>query len=191
MEMWRSKKVIIGAILAAVLLLGSLGGIVLAQENESDNGDSNHPRAEFLEMLAEKLGISVQELKDKIAEVREELPERDGEGWYGRRVPAGCFGNPWERLGVEIDEDAWKAAMAEARERIQAGEDRQEVMDDVLESFGIDIEKLKAACAEAWEARKEKLGERAESGLFGPGFGFRGFRGMPRMRNFGSPGPTG
>ncbi len=32
--MWRSKKVIVGAVLAAVLLFGSLGGVALA-----DNGD--------------------------------------------------------------------------------------------------------------------------------------------------------
>ncbi|MFC1928474.1 hypothetical protein ACFLWC_03455 [Chloroflexota bacterium] len=29
-------------------------------------------------------------------------------------------------------EDTWKAAMAEARERIQSGDDRQEVMAEVL-----------------------------------------------------------
>ena len=33
--MWRRKKVIVGAILAAVLLFGSLGGVALADEDDS------------------------------------------------------------------------------------------------------------------------------------------------------------
>ena len=78
--MWRSKKFIVGVVLAAVLLFGSIGGVALAQENESDSGDNNQPRIEFLERLAEKLGITVEELQAKIAEVRGELPARDGEG---------------------------------------------------------------------------------------------------------------
>ncbi|MFC1917678.1 hypothetical protein ACFLXH_03395 [Chloroflexota bacterium] len=118
--MWRSKKFIIGVVLAAVLLFGSLGGVALAD----DGGDNPQPGAEFLEKLAEKLGITVEELQAKMAEVREELPHRDGEGWHGKRGPAGHFGNLGDRLGIEIDEDALKAAMADARERIQAGEDR-------------------------------------------------------------------
>ena len=53
--MWRSKKVIISAVLATVLLFASFGGIVLASEGENDSADSNHPSMEFLERLAEKL----------------------------------------------------------------------------------------------------------------------------------------
>ena len=167
--MWRSRKLIVGVVLVAVLLLGSLGGVVLAQENENDN-----PRAEFLERLAGKLGISVQELIDKIAEVRAELPTRDGERWQGRLGSARCFGNLGERLGIEIDEDAWKVAMAEARERIQAGEDRQEVMAEVLASFGIDVEELKAKFAGDADGKRPFK---------------RGFRGMCGMRGFGDPQP--
>jgi len=170
--MWRSRKLIVGVVLAAVLLLGSLGGIALAQENESDNADSNLPRVEFLERLAEKLGISVQELQDAIAQIREELPVRNGGMWQGRQWPADHFGNLGERLGIEIDEDAWKAAMAEARERIQAGDDRQEIMAEVLESFGIDVEELKATCA----------GDADGGRLFK-----HGFRSMGGMRSFGGP----
>ena len=172
--MWRSKKLIVGLVLVAALLFGSLGGVVLAHENENGNGDISHPRVEFMERLAEKLGITVEELQAKIAEARAELPASDGERWQGKRGPAGHFGNLGERLGIAIDEDAWKAAMAEASERIQAGEDRQEVMAEVLESFGIDIEELKAKFAgdaDGWRP-------------------FRGFRGMDGMRGFGGPVPA-
>ncbi|MFC2002106.1 hypothetical protein ACFLUZ_06380 [Chloroflexota bacterium] len=168
--MWRSKKVIVGVVLAAVLLFGSLGGIALANGGE----DNNHPRVEFLERLAEKLGISVEELQDKFAEVREELPEGDCEMWQGRRGPAGHFGNIGERFGVEIDEDAWKAAMVEAREQIQAGGDRQEIMAKVFASFGIDIEEMKANCP------VDTDGELPFK---------RGFRGMGGMRGFSGPCP--
>lgn len=166
--MWRSKKFIVGVVLVAILLLGSLGGIVLAD----DNGDDSHPRTEFLEKLAGKLGISVEELQDKIAEVHAEMPEIYGEGWQGRRGPAGHFGNLGDKLGIEIDEDAWKAAMADARERIQAGEDRQEVMTEVMAQFGIDVDALKAKFAENTD------GERPFRGFIGP-------RGMGGMRSFG------
>ncbi|MFC2003887.1 hypothetical protein ACFLV4_08130, partial [Chloroflexota bacterium] len=79
--MWRSKKLIIGVVLAVVLLFGSLGGVALADEPENEI----HPRAEFLERLAGKLGITVEELQAKMAEIRGELPERNPEDWQGKR----------------------------------------------------------------------------------------------------------
>ena len=60
--MRRSKKLIVGLALAAVLLLGSLGGIALAD----DAGDSPKPGAEFQKELAGRLGITVEELQAKI-----------------------------------------------------------------------------------------------------------------------------
>lgn len=166
--MWRSKKFIVGAVLATVLLAGSLGGIALANEGEDDNGADYQPGMEFLERLAGKLGIDVQELIDKIGEVREELPERDGERWHGKRGPAGCFGNLAERLGIEVDDEALRAAMEQVRARIMAGEDGHEVMAEVLAGLGIDLEELKAACTEDGEGPFE-----------------HGFHGMGGMRGFG------
>ena len=171
--MWRTKKFIISAVIAVVILAGSIGGIALADEPENEI----HPGAVFLEKLAEKLGISVEELQAKIDEVRAELPQRNPEEWHGTRVPADHFGNLSEKLGIEIDEDAFHAAMAEARERIQAGEDRQEVMNEVLAEFGIDIESLKIKGAEIAH------GERP----FKPGF--MGPRGMGGMHGFFDPPP--
>jgi len=46
--MWRSKKFIIAAVLAAVLLVGSIGGVVLAQ---TDAGGDNQSRAGYEAIL--------------------------------------------------------------------------------------------------------------------------------------------
>jgi len=43
--MWRSKKLIIVVVLAAVVLVGSIGRVVLA------NGDENQPKAQFGEFI--------------------------------------------------------------------------------------------------------------------------------------------
>ena len=172
--MWRSKKLIVGVALAAVLLFGSLGGVVLAQENGDDNGDNNQPRVEFLERLAGKLGITVEDLQAKIAEVRGELPEGNPEDWRGKQGSAGRFGNLLEGLDEET-KAALKEAMAEARERIQAGEDREVVMADmagVLASYEIDVDELKAKFA------GDADGERPFK---------RGFIGPRGMRGFGGP----
>jgi len=141
--MWRKKRLIVGAIILAVLVVGSIGGVALAD----DGADNPQPGGVFLEKLAEKLGISVEELQAKIAEVREEMPQIDCEGWQFKRGPAGPFGSLADKLGIEIDEDAFKAAMVEAKERIQAGEDKQAVMAEVMAQFGIDVEALKAKFA--------------------------------------------
>ena len=44
--MWRSKKVIVGTVLAAVLLFGSIGGVVMA-----DTGDDSGLKAKFGELF--------------------------------------------------------------------------------------------------------------------------------------------
>ena len=172
--MWRRKKLIIVAVLAAVMLVGSIGGVILA----ADNGDDSQPEARYgalwdrvSEIYEQKTGVALDQeaLKAAFAEARSEM---QGEQLDGRRFRvqmanrAGILGN----LGIEIDWDALKAALADARERIQAGEDRQEVMAEVLASFGIDIEDLKAGWTDD--------GERPFK---------HGFRGMGGLRGWGGP----
>jgi hypothetical protein len=76
--MWRSKKLIVGVVLAVVLLVGSIGGVVLA----ADNGDDNQPEARYeslldrvYEIYQEKLGVTIDQevLKDAFAQARGEL----------------------------------------------------------------------------------------------------------------------
>ena len=58
--MWRSKKFIVGAVLVAVLLFGSLGGIVLA-----DNGDGG-PAAKLGEFINNVIDKYEDETGDEI-----------------------------------------------------------------------------------------------------------------------------
>ncbi|MFC1874492.1 hypothetical protein ACFLYX_04240 [Chloroflexota bacterium] len=66
--MWRSKKVIAIAVLAALILVGSIGGVVLAQTG--DEVDSQHNI--MLTRVAEILGIDQQTLEDAFTQARTE-----------------------------------------------------------------------------------------------------------------------
>jgi len=76
--MWRSKKFIAIAVVVAVVLVGSIGGIVYAQ---SDNGDDSRPGIQHCSLLdrvceiyEENTGVAIsqQELKDAFAQARGE-----------------------------------------------------------------------------------------------------------------------
>jgi len=55
--MWQSKKFILVAVLAAVVLVGSIGGVVLAQAN---NGDDSQPKAQYEALLDKVCAIYEQ-----------------------------------------------------------------------------------------------------------------------------------
>ena len=170
--MWRSKKFIVIAVLAAVVLVGSIGGVAFAQ---TGNGDEGQPEARYsalldrvCEIYQEKTGDTIDQevLADAFAEARGEMW---GEKPDGTRLRAPMFGHAGilDNLGIEIDRETLKAALTDAREAVQAGADRQEVMASVLESLGIDVEELQAACAEARETRKEmRVGDADGERLF-------------------------
>jgi hypothetical protein len=65
--MWRSKKFVLVALLAVVVLVGSIGGVALAQENEEGK-----PRVTLLARVAEILGIDQQQVEDAFAQARSE-----------------------------------------------------------------------------------------------------------------------
>jgi len=76
--MWRSKKLIISAVLAAVVLVGSIGGVVLADDGDADN----QPEAQFDALLdrtaavyQEKTGtaLDIDALKESFNETRNEM----------------------------------------------------------------------------------------------------------------------
>jgi len=77
--MWRSKKFIIVLLLAAVVLVGSIGGVVFAN---TGNGDDSQPEARYGALLDRVCGIyedntgvaiDPQELKDAFAQARNEM----------------------------------------------------------------------------------------------------------------------
>ena len=159
--MSKRMKVIV-SVMAAVLLL-AVGGTMVVM---ADDGPAPEPRAgmsNFLDRLAEKLGVDVQVLKDAMTQLHAERPEKDGEKWQGRRGPAGFFGN----MPEDIDREALKAALTQAREEMkgQEGVDHRAVIAGVLESFGIDIEAMKATRAEARESRQAMRAERQDEWL--------------------------
>lgn len=71
--MWRSKKLIIGVVLAGVLLFGSLGGIALAQEN----GDDSQPQT-LLDrvtkiLVDDGINITSEQLQDAFTQARSDM----------------------------------------------------------------------------------------------------------------------
>jgi len=95
--MWRRKKLIIVAVLAAVMLVGSIGGVVLA----TDNGDDSQPEARcgalwdrVSEVYEQKTGVALdqealkaafaQAQSDMRAEVLQKLREMETEALRNR-----------------------------------------------------------------------------------------------------------
>ena len=72
--MFRSKKLIVGVVLAAVLLAGSIGGVALANGGEDDNCPPARC-GEFLDEVCENYGegIDCAKLKAAFAEARNEM----------------------------------------------------------------------------------------------------------------------
>ena len=182
--MRRSKKLIIAAVLGAVLLVASLGGVALAQTEN----DEVSPPMSLLARVAEKLGIDEQVLRDTFAEVRSEMQAEYPEG----RTAHGPMTQVFESFGY--DQEAVQAVFEQACTELEAGTlegGRGAVMARVLEILGIDEGEWQAACAEVRQAHQEMLGERPEGELFGPGFGFRGHGRAPcGPRGFGEPPAT-
>jgi predicted P-loop ATPase len=153
----KRKKLIIGALMAAVLLFGSVIGVALADDNSSNPQSP----AGFQERLAEKLGITVDELQAKIDEVWAEMPQRGSEGLQWGRRPEGCFGNAFAAL----DEETQAALKADL---VQAQADMQAKVAEIFKSYGIDIDAMKAECAD--NAGTRIPFQRGPAGCFGNAF---------------------
>ena len=69
--MWRSKKFIIIGVLAAVLLVGSIGGVAFAQ---TETVDDTQPKT-LMARVADILGIEQQTLEDAFAQARSEMQD--------------------------------------------------------------------------------------------------------------------
>jgi len=129
--MWRSKKFILIAVLATVVLIGSIGGVVFAQ---TEDGDGNQPEAghvaildRICEIYEASTGTSLdpQALKDAFTQAHSEmLPE-------GR--PEGRAFDPEARLGHLQDLlDEGKIT----QEQYDRMKERMESMPDRLPGFG-------------------------------------------------------
>jgi len=96
--MWRSKKFIIITVLAAVLVAGSIGGVVLAQGNGDE--DVNQPEARhaaLLERVCEiyedntGTAINAEELQNAFAQVQSEVQAAAMEARIDKMVENGVL----------------------------------------------------------------------------------------------------
>lgn len=80
----KNKKVFLGAVLVAVLLIGSVGGVVFAADNGEDDDGSSRLDSHFdrvCELYQEKTGVAldIDALKESLAEARSEMHENASE----------------------------------------------------------------------------------------------------------------
>jgi hypothetical protein len=94
--MWRSKKFIIVTVLAAVALVGSIGGVVLA----ADDGDNNGPAAKFGEFIDQVCEIyykntgdtiNADELQKAVTEAQDEMQAAAMEARLAKMVENGVI----------------------------------------------------------------------------------------------------
>lgn len=86
--MWRKKKLIITVVLAAVLLAGSIGGVALAQTDNTDNSDASQPKT-LMERVAEILGVDQQKLEDAFDQAQSEMREEALDTYLQKMVDEG------------------------------------------------------------------------------------------------------
>ncbi len=84
--MWRSKKLLIIAVLAAVVLAGSIGGIALAQTGSADNTTSG---TTLLARVAAILGIDQQKVEDAFAQAQRQMQEEALDNYLKNLVDQG------------------------------------------------------------------------------------------------------
>ena len=124
--MFRSKKLIIGVVLAVVLLAGSIGGVALANGGE-DNDCPLARSGEFLDKVCENYGegIDCAKLKAAFTEARSEMGP-GGMPHYGEMDPEAMQ----EHLQNLYDEGEI------TKEQFDEMKARMESMPDDLRGFG-------------------------------------------------------
>lgn len=75
--MWRKRKWIIVAVVAAVVILtaGIIGGVAYAQTTSTPESTQTTPGKTFLARVAEILGIDQQKLEDAVAQAKKEMQD--------------------------------------------------------------------------------------------------------------------
>jgi ATP-dependent exoDNAse (exonuclease V) alpha subunit len=74
--MWRSKKFIVVTVLAAVVLLGSIGGAVFAQTGTGDDSQPKSLLDRVAEILADQgINVSSDQLKEAFTQAQDEMKD--------------------------------------------------------------------------------------------------------------------
>ena len=134
--MKRSKKLVLMTILAAVVLIGGIGGGIAIADEEDDVAD--RPAAWCGGPQMDRV-CEIYEANTGIAIDREELEKAFAEAW-SEACPDGWGG--WQKRG-EVDPEALKARLQELfdqgkinQEQFDAMQDRIEAMPDSMPAFG-------------------------------------------------------
>ncbi len=95
--MWRSKKFLIVAVLAAIILAGTIGGIAFAQDGDQDTPAPQILHDELLDKVAEiyeentGTAIDADELRKAFTEAREEVNTQLRERMHQRLIDEGLI----------------------------------------------------------------------------------------------------
>ena len=81
--MWRSKRFILVTLLMVAVLVGSIGGIALAE-----NGDDSQPKT-LLARVAEILGIDQQKVEDAFSQAQSEMRDEALDSYLQNLVKEG------------------------------------------------------------------------------------------------------
>ena len=74
--MWRNRKFILPVLAGALLVVGLIGGVALAQDDGGSTAEiTDDSRPKILERVAEILGIDQQQLEDAFAQARTEMQD--------------------------------------------------------------------------------------------------------------------
>ncbi len=84
--MWRRKKFIVVALLAAVVLAGSIAGVAFAQTGSTDNTTSGET---LLGRVAAILGIDQQKVEDAFAQAQSEMRDEALGSYFQNLVEQG------------------------------------------------------------------------------------------------------
>ena len=93
--MWRSKKFIIIAVLIALVLAGTIGGVAMAQANDDDNNPPQAGNVSLLEKVAEiyekntGVAIDAQELKKAFTEAGQAIKDEALDNYLQKLVDDG------------------------------------------------------------------------------------------------------
>ncbi|MFC1873431.1 hypothetical protein ACFLW3_01280 [Chloroflexota bacterium] len=182
--MLRKKRFFVIPLILAVMVFGNTGGIALA-----DEGTQETPRTTFVEMVAELLDITSEELQSVFCDAREQMQELDPEERNAEQFKDILEEILYTEYGVEYRSletaitDAKEAMKEQHRERLEA---RKGEIQQQLEARRAQIrERLEAHKAEQeeWlEARKAQIRERLEAHKAELQAWFESFKGDPRAR---------
>lgn len=158
--MWRSKKFILVVLLGAVVLVGSVGGVALAQTGGNDEGSGKT----LIARVATILGIDQQTVEDAFAQAKREMREEALDNYLQKLITEGRI--------TQEQADEYKA-WSQARPDLEPY--RQQLREWQQARPGVPPE------LEQWQQARPDV-------PFGPGLrSHRGFRGMGGPRGWYGP----